>query len=81
VVAVADTDSTRRVFAEADAKGGFDLTLAPGRWRIRAYRDLDKNRVWRPGTEPISDPVPLDVEPAAEVTQVTLVLRRTRAVP
>jgi hypothetical protein len=81
VVAVADTDSTRHVVTDADPKGGFDLSLPPGRWRLSAFRDLDKNKVWRPGTEPFSAPIPIDLPPAADLQNVTLVLRRSRGVP
>jgi hypothetical protein len=81
VVAVADTDSTRRAVMEVDAKGGFDLQLAPGRWHLTAFRDLDKNRYWRVETEPASASLPIDLEPAAVVENVVLVLRRARGVP
>jgi hypothetical protein len=81
VVAVADTDTTRRTLLEVDPKGGFDLSLAPGRWRIQAFRDLDKNRVWSPEREPATAPTDFRIEPAAEIQQVVLVLRRARGVP
>lgn len=81
VLAVADSDSTQRVIRDADHTGGFQLTLTAGRIRLRAFRDLDKNRVWDPAREPASEPLLLDVEPAAEIKDLVLVLRRVRTVP
>jgi len=81
VVAVADSDTTARVFREADAKGGFELSLRPGTYRVRAFRDLDKNKVWNPEREPASDEMLFVVDPASEVKDLVLVLRRPRTVP
>jgi hypothetical protein len=81
VFAVADTDTTRRTVVEVDAKGDFDVPLAPGRWHLMAFRDYDKNRFWRADVEPASAPLPIDLEPAAVVDNVVLVLRRARGVP
>jgi hypothetical protein len=81
VMAVADTDSTRRVVTDVDAKSGFDFQVPPGRWRLMAFRDLDKNKQWRSDTEPGSGSLPIDVEPAAVIDNLVLVLRRGRGVP
>jgi len=81
VVAVADSDTTARVMKDVDSKGGFELQLKAGRYRIRAFRDLDKNRLWNPDKEPASDEMFFVVEPAAEVKDLVLVLRRPRTVP
>jgi hypothetical protein len=81
VVAVADSDSTRRVMTDADPKGGFDLTVTAGRWRVSAFRDLDKNRTWKPGVEPFSDPLEMTLQPADTLSNLVLVLRRGRGVP
>lgn len=81
LVAVANADSTRRLLRDLDDKGGFELSLAPGRWRLQAFRDLDKNRLWNPATEPASEMLLLEVEPAAEIKDLVLVLTRARAVP
>ena len=81
LVAVADADSTRRLIRDLDDKGGFELSLAPGRWRLQAFRDLDKNRLWNPRTEPASELLVLELEPAAEIKDLVLVLVRARAVP
>ncbi len=81
LAAVAESDSTLRVMRELDGKGGFELSLAPGRWRLQAYRDLDKNRLWNPAEEPASEVLWLDLEPAGALKDLVLVLRRARAVP
>jgi hypothetical protein len=81
LVSVADSDSTRRLVRDLDDKGGFELSLAPGRWRLQAFRDLDKNKLWNPATEPATELLLLDVEPASEVKDLVLVLVRARAVP
>jgi len=47
VFAVAAEDSARRVSSQADHDGKFELSLAPGVWRLRAWRDLDRDRIWR----------------------------------
>ena len=30
----------------------FELELAAGTWRVRAWRDLDRNRAWQPDASP-----------------------------
>ena len=80
VMAVSDTDTTRRVVDEVQSQGGFTLELAPGPWTLRAFRDRDKNRVWNRDEEPASDPLAIRVEPADDVREVVLVLRRPRGV-
>lgn len=81
VLASAESDSLQRVPGTVDAKGGFDITLKPGLWRITAFRDHDKNGIWRPSTEPVSQTETVRIEPAADVTNVVLVLRRASGVP
>ena len=81
LVAVADQDSMRRTLRDLDDKGGFELSLAPGKWRLQAFRDLDKNKLWDQAKEPASEILRLELEPAIELKDVLLVLRRARAVP
>jgi hypothetical protein len=76
VVAVSQEDSTRRVIADADEKGDFELKLARGTWRLRAWRDADQNRAWRVDAEPASEPVYVTLGPAEEKVRVRLELRR-----
>jgi hypothetical protein len=81
VVATSARDTTVRSVTEAAARGGFDLELEAGRWTLRAYRDLDRNRRWDPGVEAASDTLGLELEAAAEPPPLTLVLRRPVALP
>ncbi len=76
VLAVADRDSTLRALSDVDRDGHFDLSLRAGPWTIRAFRDLDRNRDWEPSREPASAPAHVTVEPAGDVPDVNLVLRR-----
>ncbi len=74
--AEAASDTTRRLLFDVDAQGAFDFKLPPGRWRLRAFRDLDRNRSWQPALEPASGWLEIGVEPAAEVRGLTLILQR-----
>ena len=64
VMAVADTDTTRRITTGVIPNGAFDLQLDPGGWTVRAFKDLDRNRQWNPAHEPSSPPTRLRLEPA-----------------
>lgn len=81
VYAVADTDSTRRVITDVEAQGGFVLELQPGLWWVRAFRDRDRNRLWKRDEEPASEALGIRVEPADDIKDVVLVLQRPRGVP
>jgi Bacterial Ig-like domain len=81
VFAVADTDTTNRFVTDVEGAGGFHLELAPGLWWLRAYRDRDKNRVWKRGEEPASEALGIRVQPADDIKDVVLVLERPRGVP
>jgi hypothetical protein len=76
VVAISGRDSTRRVAADADDHGVFQLELQAGPWTIRAWRDADKNHAWRVDLEPASAPARVDVTPASEIADLRLTLRR-----
>jgi len=76
VIAIGEEDSTRRVFAEPDDKGTFDLKLEPGKWRVRAWRDADGNRAWRMDAEPASEVMYCQLAPAQEINDMRLVLKR-----
>jgi uncharacterized protein (DUF2141 family) len=75
VLAVADTDTTKQVLVEVDRERAFTLSLAAGTWRLRAFRDLDSNRIWDPEHERASDPLILTVEPAGVDREVRLRIR------
>jgi hypothetical protein len=76
VIAISDQDTTRRVLTEPDGKGTFDLKLEPGKWQVRAWRDEDGNRAWRMDVEPASEVMHYQLEPAQEINDVRLVLKR-----
>jgi hypothetical protein len=80
VFAFADTDTTRRKVTEVK-DGAFQLDLEPGLWWLRAFRDLDHNRLWNRAQEPASEALGIRIEPADEVKDVVLVLRRPPGVP
>jgi hypothetical protein len=75
VVAVADTDTTRRVSTGVIPGGAFDLQLEAGGWTLRAFKDLDRNRQWNPANEPSSPPQRLRLEPADVREDVILELQ------
>jgi len=81
VFAVSDSDTTLRKVVEVASKGGFELSLEAGPWRLRAFRDHDKNRAWKPAEEPASESLPIRAGPADDITELTLVLRRPAGVP
>lgn len=76
VAAVAVDDSTRRVPGTVDEKQHFELSLPAGAWWLRAWRDLDRSHTWQRDTEPASATRRVDVTPAAEIVDITLVLER-----
>ena len=52
-----------------------------GPWVVRAFRDEDRNRDWQPAREPASEAVRLELQPAGEVTDLKLELRRRTGAP
>lgn len=72
VTSVADT--TRRLLYEVPPSGSFDLRWDPGLYRVRAFRDLDRNRAWKRDAEPASLEVEVRIPPGGEVMGNTFVL-------
>jgi hypothetical protein len=72
VTAVADT--SRRVLYEIPASGSFDLRWDPGLYRVRAFRDSDRNRVWKRDTEPASVEIEVRITPGGEVRDAAFLL-------
>jgi len=72
VTSVADT--THRVLYEIPASGSFDLRWDPGLYRVRAFRDADRDRIWERKTEPASLEVEVRITPGAEVKGATFLL-------
>jgi hypothetical protein len=81
VIAVAADDSLRHVSTLVDDQHHYELPLAAGVWRLRAWRDLDRNHEWQRATEPASAERRVEVAPASEVVGVDLVLQRAASGP
>ncbi|HTR97901.1 MAG TPA: Ig-like domain-containing protein [Candidatus Acidoferrales bacterium] len=75
------TDTTRRVVYEVPENNSFDFKWDPGTYRVRAFRDLDRNRVWKRDTEPASEEVLVHIEPGGEITGFEFVLARPVPLP
>ncbi len=76
LIALSTTDSTRRLLYDVDPTGAYDFKWEPGTYRVRAYRDFDRNKAWKRDEEPASGEVEVTVTPAGEVTVPVLVLVR-----
>ncbi len=74
--AIGVTDTTRKLVFDVSDASTFDIQLDPGSWRVRAFRDLDRNRAWKRDTEPASTEYVIEVKPGGETTDFTLVLAR-----
>jgi hypothetical protein len=75
IQALCASDSTLRPRVEPAERDTFKLSLPAGIWRLRAFRDLDKDRRWKPETEPASAEATVPVTAAGEAHDVVLVLR------
>lgn len=78
LVSIAQSDTTRKLLYEVGENGAFDFQWAPDTYRIRAFRDLDKNRAWKRDTEPASIEYVVKVEPGGELTGFELLIERPR---
>jgi uncharacterized protein (DUF2141 family) len=76
VVALCVSDTTLRPRIEPVTSGSFRLELPGGTWRVRAFRDTDRDRRCEPATEPASDEIELPLEAASEVKDLSFVLLR-----
>lgn len=81
VLAVSVADTTVRLLGELQRDEVFDLSLSPGTWDLRAFRDLDRNRRYDPEREPASEVLRLELEPASVVNDRILVMRRSSGGP
>src|SRR5439155_25900969 len=73
------SDTTRRLLYDVDVSGSsatFDFTWEPGVYHVRAFRDIDKNKVWKRDEEPASDEIELHVLPGGVLELPTFVLVR-----
>ncbi|HUK62013.1 MAG TPA: Ig-like domain-containing protein, partial [Dongiaceae bacterium] len=67
VIATCASDTTLRPRVEPVTSGAFRLELPGGTWRVRAFRDADRDRRYRPGVEAASEEIEMPLEAAAEV--------------
>ena len=70
------SDTTRRLLYDVPPNNSFDFMFDPGRYRIRAFRDLDRNKVWKRDSEPASLEVIATIEPGGDLHDVRFVLIR-----
>lgn len=69
-------DSTRRLLYDIDPQGAYDLSWDPGTYRVRAFRDTDRNKFWKRDEEPGSEEIEVTLKPGAELELPTFVLVR-----
>jgi hypothetical protein len=81
IMVSAPPDTVRVLQFDVDAQGAFDFRLTAGTYRVRAYRDLDRNHGWQPDREPASDALTVVVPAAGDVLGVRPVLRRAKGRP
>jgi len=74
-------DSTRRLLYEVPASGSFDLRWDPGTYRVRAFRDRDRDKIWKRDSEPASLEVEVKITPGGELKGATFVLFMHREGP
>ena len=70
------SDTTRRELYDVPPNGSFDFKFDPGRYRVRAFRDLDRNKAWRRDSEPASTEIEATIVPGGDVHDVLFVLIR-----
>jgi methionine-rich copper-binding protein CopC len=76
VLARSATDSSLFSVTAIEADRTFDLQLAPGRWWLTAFHDIDNSRSFQGDREPASERLEVVVEPVADVRDVLLEIRR-----
>jgi len=69
-------DSSRRLLYDIDPQGAFDLTWDPGTYIVRAFRDTDRNKIWKRDEEPGSEETRITVEPGGVLDLPPFVLVR-----
>lgn len=81
LIVLSETDSTKRLIYEVAGRGAFDFRFDPGIYRVRAFRDLDRDRIWKRDEEPGSEEYRVTVTPAGVVEGLSFTLRRPGEVP
>ena len=70
-----DADTSRKLLYEVIASG-FDFHWDPGSYRVRAFRDLDRNKAWKRESEPASEEMRIVLTPGGELVGIVFVLTR-----
>lgn len=81
LLAVGARDSARTLIVETDTRGAFDVSLPADHYRLRAFRDRDRNKIWLSSLESASDVLEVDVPPAGTVADLRLALKRPTSRP
>ena len=76
LISVSLRDSTRRLLYDIDPSGGYDFTWDPGTYKVRAFRDLDRNKSWKRDEEPASEETEVTVPPGGVIELPAFVLVR-----
>lgn len=80
LIVTSQADTTRRLLYEL-VPTGFDFKWEPGTYRVRAFRDADRNKAWKRDAEPASEERLIVIAPGSEQTGVTFVLVRPSPAP
>jgi hypothetical protein len=76
LIVTSEADTTRRLLYEVPESGSFDFRWDPGLYRVRAFRDMDRNKIWKRDTEPASTEIVVRIQPGGEITNAAFVLFR-----
>lgn len=79
LLVVSASDSTRRLLYDLDPSGAYDFNWEPGVYRVLAFRDFDRNKIWKRDEEPGSDELVVTVLPGGKLELPTFVLVRAPA--
>jgi len=78
LIQIAQADTTHRILYDLDPSGAYDFQWDPGTYRVRAFRDFDRNKVWKRDEEPGSEETLVHVTPGATIELPPFVLVRPR---
>lgn len=79
LIVISERDSLRKLLYEVDERGGFRVTMDPGTYRIRAFRDADRNKIWKRDSEGASEEQRIVVAPAGKLENLVFVLQQPRS--
>jgi hypothetical protein len=78
LIVISESDSTRRLLYDVDGSGAYDFGWEPGGYRVRAFRDTDRNKIWKRDEEPASEERRVEVRPGESIELPAFVLERPR---